>query len=48
MINGAYCVVNAHNMLPWSYYDIENILCRYDSIMIMEAYCVSKSHNMLP
>ena len=28
MINEAYCVVNAHNMLPWSYYDIGSILCR--------------------
>ena len=28
MINGAFCVVNAHIMLPWLYYDIGSILCR--------------------
>ena len=28
MINGVYCVVNAHNTLPWWYYDIWSILCR--------------------
>ena len=28
MINGAYCVGNAHNMLLLRYYDIGSILCR--------------------
>ena len=28
MINGAYCVVNAHNKLHWWYYIIGSILCR--------------------